>query len=45
MQTLLINVAAFTLLGLVYIWLSYRLQREEQALEAAHAQAALRGAA
>jgi heme exporter protein C len=45
MQTLLINVAAFTLLGLVYIWLSYKLQREEQTLEAAHAQAALRGAA
>jgi len=39
----LINLAAFTVIGLLFVWLRYRLQVEEQALEAAHAQAALKG--
>jgi len=43
LQTLLITVAAFTLMGALFIWLRYRLQMAEQALESAHAQAALKG--
>jgi heme exporter protein C len=41
----LANLAIFTVLGIFFIWLRYRLQLEENALESAHAQAALKGAA
>ena len=44
LHVFLINLAVFTLLGLLFVGLRYKLQREEQALEADHAQAALRGA-
>ncbi len=41
----LTNLAAFTLMGLVFLVLRYKLQMSEQALESAHAQAALKGVA
>ena len=41
----LINLAAFTLMGIVFLVLRYKLQMSEQALEDAHAQAALKGLA
>jgi len=41
----LANLACFTVLGLLFIWLRYKLQMKEQALESAHAQAALKGVA
>jgi len=41
----LTTLTLFTVLGILFIWLRYRLQLEEQALESAHAQAALRGSA
>ena len=44
LHVFLINLAAFTVLGIVFIWLRYKLQVAEQALESAHAQPALRGA-
>jgi heme exporter protein C len=45
LHVLLINVAAFTVLGALYVWLRYQLQLKEQALESAHAQMALKGVA
>ena len=41
----LTNLALFTVMGLLFIWLRYKLQIEEEVLESAHAQAALKGAA
>jgi heme exporter protein C len=40
-----INLAAFTIMGIVFLVLRYKLQMREQALEAAHADAALKGVA
>ena len=45
LEALLINVAAFTALGILYLVLRYKLETREQALEDAHAQAALKGVA
>ena len=45
LQVFLTNLALFTVLGLLYLALRYHLQMQEQALESAHAQAALRGVA
>ena len=45
LQVFLINLGLFTVMGLLYLALRYHLQMQEQALEAAHAQAALRGVA
>ena len=39
----LADLVLFTLLGIFFIWLRYKLQMAEQALESAHAQAALKG--
>ena len=39
------NLALFTVMGLIYLVLRYKLQMEEYALESAHAQAALKGVA
>ena len=44
LHVFLTNLAVFTLMGLLFVSLRYKLQMEEQALEAAHAQAALKGA-
>ncbi len=41
----LFTLVAFTILGAVFVWLRYKLALQEQALESAHAQAALRGVA
>ncbi len=41
----LTNLAVFTLMGLVFLVLRYKLQMSEHALESAHAQAALKGVA
>jgi heme exporter protein C len=43
LHVFLINLALFTVLGLLFIWLRYKLQTAEEALESAHAQAALKG--
>jgi heme exporter protein C len=43
LHPLLINVAAFTVLGLLFVYLRYKLQLKEKALEAVHAMASLRG--
>jgi len=43
LQVFLINLALFTVLGILFIWLRYKLEMAEQALESAHAQAALKG--
>jgi len=43
LHVFLTNLAAFTVLGILFVWLRYKLQMQEQALESAHAQAALRG--
>jgi heme exporter protein C len=45
LHTLLLNVAAFTIVGIIYLVMCYKLQMQEQALESAHAQTALRGVA
>jgi heme exporter protein C len=45
LQVFLINLGLFTVMGLLYLALRYHLQMQEQALESAHAQAALRGVA
>ncbi|MGC2111481.1 MAG: cytochrome C assembly protein, partial [Candidatus Korobacteraceae bacterium] len=45
LHVFLINLTAFTLLGILFVWLRYKLQIAEQGLESAHAQAALRGVA
>jgi heme exporter protein C len=45
LHVFLINLAAFTVLGMLFVWLRYRLQMQEQALESAHAQLALKGIA
>jgi len=45
LYTLLTNVAVFTLMGGLFIFLRYKLQRQEQVLEAAHAELSLRGVA
>src|SRR5579871_4287872 len=41
----ILALVAFTLLGAWFVWLRYKLATEEQALESAHAQAALKGVA
>jgi len=41
----ILTLVAFTLLGAWFVWLRYKLATEEQALESAHAQAALKGVA
>jgi len=43
LHVFLINLAVFTVMGILFVWLRYKLQMQEQALESAHAQAALRG--
>ena len=43
LHVFLTNLALFTLLGIIYLVLRYKLAMQEQALESAHAQAALRG--
>ncbi len=43
LHVFLTNLAAFTVLGILYVWLRYKLQMQEQALESAHAQMALKG--
>ena len=43
LHVFLINLALFTVMGILFVWLRYKLQMQEQALESAHAQAALRG--
>jgi heme exporter protein C len=45
LHVFLFNLAAFTVMGVFFIWLRYRLQLSEQDLESAHAQAALKGVA
>jgi len=45
LQVFLINLGLFTVMGLLYLALRYHLQMQEQALESAHAHAALRGVA
>lgn len=45
LHVFLTNLALFTVLGIVYLVLRYKLQMQEQTLESAHAQAALRGVA
>jgi heme exporter protein C len=45
LHVFLTNLALFTVLGILFIWLRYRLQTAEEALESAHAQAALKGVA
>jgi len=44
-HVLLISLVGFTLLGAWFVWLRYKLAIQEQALESAHAQAALKGVA
>ncbi len=41
----LFTLVAFTILGAVFVWLRYKLALQEQVLESAHAQAALKGVA
>jgi heme exporter protein C len=43
LHPLLINVAAFTVLGLLFVGLRYKLQLQERALDLAHAEDSLRG--
>jgi len=43
LHVFLTNLALFTVLGILYLALRYKLQMQEHALESAHAQAALRG--
>jgi heme exporter protein C len=43
LHVFLTNLAAFTVLGILFIVLRYKLQMQEQALESAHAQMALKG--
>ena len=43
LHVFLINLALFTVMGILFVWLRYKLQMQEQALESAHAQAALKG--
>ncbi len=45
LHVFLINLAAFTVMGILFVWLRYKLQMQEQALESAHAQMALQGGA
>ena len=45
LHVFLINLTAFTLMGILFVWLRYKLQMQEQALESAHAQLALQGGA
>lgn len=45
LHVFLTNLAVFTLMGIIFVALRYKLQMQEQALESAHAQAALRGVA
>jgi heme exporter protein C len=45
LHVFLINLAAFTVMGILFVWLRYKLQMQEQALESAHAQLALQGGA
>jgi heme exporter protein C len=43
LHVFLTNLAAFTVLGILFIVLRYKLQMQDQALESAHAQMALKG--
>lgn len=43
LHVFLTNLALFTVLGIIYLVLRYNLAMQEQALESAHAQAALKG--
>ena len=43
LHVFLFNLAAFTVMGVLYMWLRYKLQVADQQLESAHAQAALVG--
>ena len=45
LHVFLFNLAAFTVMGIFFIWMRYRLQIAEQELESAHAQIALKGVA
>lgn len=45
LHVFLTNLALFTVLGILYLVLRYKLQMQEQKLESAHAQAALKGVA
>jgi heme exporter protein C len=43
LHVFLTNLAAFTVIGIIFVALRYKLQMQEQALESAHAQMALKG--
>src|SRR5579863_1394563 len=43
LHVFLTNLAAFTVMGIIFLVLRYKLQMQEHALESAHAQAALKG--
>jgi heme exporter protein C len=43
LHVFLINLAAFTVMGIIFLAMRYKLRMEEQALESAHAQMALKG--
>jgi heme exporter protein C len=43
LHVFLTNLAAFTVIGIIFVVLRYKLQMQEQALESAHAQMALKG--
>jgi heme exporter protein C len=43
LHVFLTNLAVFTVLGILFVALRYKLQMQEQALESAHAQMALKG--
>ena len=45
LHVFLFNLAAFTVLGLFFVWLRYKMELAQQELESAHAQAALKGVA
>ena len=45
LHVFLFNLAAFTVLGLFFVWLRYKMELAQQQLESAHAQAALKGVA
>jgi heme exporter protein C len=45
LHVFLTNLAVFTVLGILFVALRYKLQMQEQALESAHAQMALKGVA
>jgi heme exporter protein C len=45
LHVFLTNLAIFTMMGIIFLVLRYKLQMQEHALESAHAQAALKGVA